>query len=172
MNMMKWLKNIALTAIFTVSFSTQAAVITDVVAVNELVTAPQAASWTHNLNNTSFTLGSAQSATLSIEFWDDENRFFRDGLEFASIIVGTIDFRDGSFIYVPTKDWMGSLGLNSLASLNTTGLLDVTVWSTLGDFYIGNSTLNVTTASVPEPGTVMLLLLGLLGLAAARKTRA
>src|SRR5690606_7999213 len=126
MSTAKWLKGAVLAVLVSVGFSANAGVITDVVEVDTYVGWWESTSWTHDLNDDGFTLGSAQSATLSIEFWDDGG--FLDLGELATIVVGTIDFLDGSFVYVPTKDWTGALGLNSLVALNTTGLLTVTVW--------------------------------------------
>lgn len=171
MSIAKWLKGAVLAVLVSVGFSANAGVITDVVEVDTYVGWWESTSWTHDLNDDGFTLGSAQSATLTIEFWDDDKKLWDLG-ELATIVVGTIDFLDGAFIYVPTTDWSGALGLNSLASLNANGLLSVKVWSDFGDFFVGNSTLEVVTASVPEPSALMLLALGLLGLVAARKQRA
>src|SRR5690606_41830344 len=63
--------------------------------------------------------GSAESAILTIKFWDDSS--FMDFLlpESARIIVGTIDFEDGQMFYNPISDWTGSLGINSLDRKST-----------------------------------------------------
>lgn len=164
-----WLTKITLAAAFLLSISAQAAVITDVVAVDTYVGNWGSTTWTHDINDQGFVWGSAESASISIQFWDDQKW---DLPELASIIIGTIDFHDGEIIYNAVSDWSGALGFNSLASLNANGLLQVKVWSLLGDFRIGNSTLNVTTAdavSVPESGSIVLLALGLLGLAVLRR---
>lgn len=169
MTIAKWLKGGLLAALFSFGLTAQAGVITDTVEVNRFVDWFDSYSWQHDINDDGFVLGSAQSATLTIEFWDDGG--FLDLGELATIVVGKIDFLDGAIVYNPVSDWVGTLGLNSIAFLNASGLLSVKVWSYLGDFYIGTSTLEVITASVPEPSTFMLLALGLLGLVAARRQR-
>lgn len=169
------LKNAVAAAVLASSLNANAGLITDIVAVDEYVGWFDHAKWTHDLNDNGFVLGSAQSATLSIQFWDDGGRF--DLGELATIIVGTIDFADGSWIYNPVSDWNQTIGINSLASLNSNGLLNVKVWSDFGDFYVGNSTLDVTTRDeqpnpVPEPSTLGLIGFGLGALILARRKQA
>jgi hypothetical protein len=158
-------------AIFSVlllsSFQAFANVITDVEEVNSRVGWFDSVSWTHDLSDQAFTLGSAISATLSIEFSDDYDRWWTDIFpEQATIVVGIIDFLDGDLFYHAVSDWSGSLGFNSIAGLNSSGELDVRVQSDVGDFNIGKSTLEVTT--VPEPATLLLMGMGLAGLGATR----
>src|SRR5690606_33077800 len=148
----QWFKKLIAVSALLFSASGYAAVITDVKDVDTFVDWWDSTSWTHDINDDGFALGSAQSATLSIEFWDDGGLL--DLGELATIVVVTIDFLYGSFVYVSTKDWMGSLSLSSLVALNTTGLLTVKVWSCLGDIYIINSSLEVFTNSIPEPGSL------------------
>ncbi len=170
-----WIKMAIASCALVLSGMSSAGVITDTESVDVKLNTWQVATWTHDLTDNAepFSLGSAISGMLSIEFWDDE----RDlpgilGGELATIVVGSIDFLDGSFIYSPTSDWSGSLGLNSLASLNSSGLLSVKVWSDYGDFYIGKSTLSVITSDVPEPSGLLLLGLGMFGLAVLRRRKA
>lgn len=156
--------------------STQAVagVITDVEVIDSYVGYWQSASWTHDLSDQAFTPGSAVGGALTIEFSDDGVRDFFGLLpdlgEVATIVVGIIDFQDGELFYTPTSDWAGNIGINSLASLNSDGKLDVKVWSDFGDFYVGNSILEVTT-SVPEPSILGLLGMGLLAFGAVRSRR-
>lgn len=167
--MFQLLKKIAVATLFMASVTAHAGVIVDVEEVNTYVGMWSSTTWTHDLSDNGLVLGSAQSADISIQFWDDQRR---DLPELASIIIGSLDLQDGAIVYNPTSNWSGALGFNSIASLNAYGLLEVNVWSLFGDFYIGDSTLTVTTAdvvSVPEASSLALLVLGLLSLVACRR---
>ena len=162
----QWVKKIVVAAALMVSSTCFAGVITDTQEVNKLVNIFTPASWTHNILDNGFTLGTAKNATLSIQLKDDQAN---DGLEYADIVVGFFDFEDGALFYKATSDWAGSLGISSIAKLNNTGIIDISVFSSLGDFIVGKSTLTVNTTDVPEPGSLILLGLGVLGLGIARK---
>lgn len=165
---LQWVKRVVAAAAFLVSSTCFAGVITDTQEVNKLVNILTPASWTHNILDNGFTLGTAQSATLTVQLKDDSKT---DGAEVANIVVGFFDFEDGVAFYNATSDWTGALGISSIASLNANGLLDVSVFSTWGDFIVGNSTLTVNTSDVPEPGSLILLGLGLFGLGLARRQK-
>lgn len=167
----QWLKKIIAAAAVMVAANAQAGLITDVVAVNKTIDFAESKSWTHNILDQGFELGSALSATLSIEFRDDKKDPWYWPFETAVIQLGSFDLQDGGLSLTPTVTWTGDVGISSLIKLNSNGALFVKVTSISGDFIIGNSVLSVITkdVEVPEPGTVMLLSLGLLGLVAARR---
>jgi len=65
-----------------------------------------------------------------------------------------------------------NVGLAGVAALNSTGMLDVSITRLTGDFGLWEVTLLAdVTRAVPEPGTLGLLLLGILGLGVARRTQ-
>jgi len=169
---MKSLKVLILMIVSLVSINAFAGLITDVEAVNKTVSAPHKVSWVHNIFDQGFIAGTAQSASIVIQFRDDKDPWYAP-FETALIQIGSFDFKDGGIDFNPTQDWKGNLGIKSLLKLNTNGTLFVEVTSLLGDFTILNSTLTVITkdVEVPEPGTLGLLLLGLAGFA-VRKIRA
>lgn len=169
--MIKSLKSLVVAAVCLLSVNSFAGLITDVEAVNKTVSITKSVSWTHNILDQGFTLGSAESASILIEFRDDKSDSWLQPFETALVQIGFFDAQDGGLVLNPTVNWSGNLGLSSLVKLNADGTLFVQVTSLLGDFIIGKSTLSVVAkeVSVPESSSLMLLGLGLLGLGLMRR---
>jgi len=167
----KSLKSLVVAAACLLSVNSFAGLITDVEADNKTDSITKSVSWTHNILDQGFTLGSAESASILIEFRDDKSDPWFQPFETALIQIGFFDVQDGGLVLNPTVNWNGNLGLSSLVKLNADGTLFVQVTSLLGDFVIGNSTLNVVAkdVSVPESSSLMLFGLGLLGLGLMRR---
>lgn len=150
--------------IISMTETASAGVIVDVVPQNEFVNLRNPLEYQHNLLAKGFVLGTAISGSLSINIYDDQDLLG----EGAVITVENFDFDTGgvwgAVVFSATPGWANNLGINALAALNEHGYLKVQI-NGIGDFWVGNSTLTIETAEVPEPATLSLLALGLLGFA-------
>jgi len=151
--------------------------LTDTVEQNVYVGMWDSYSYTHDLTDDGFTPGSALRGNLEIQFSDDGGQ--ADGWEIVLVAVEDFDFDTDGLIF-PVDAFSTDLGVSALAQVNATGILDVSVYSLWGDFYVGKSVLTIDTgtgeqaierASVPEPTILALLGFGALGFGFARRTR-
>ncbi|MBU0544449.1 MAG: PEP-CTERM sorting domain-containing protein [Proteobacteria bacterium] len=103
------------------------------------------------------------SATLLISFTDDE----RDRLNPLTwdIGIGWTESGQWDFGSVDTGLYPYDVNVDFLAD----GIFQVTIASVWGDFYINQSDLTINYTPVPEPTTMLLLGLGLLGVAGIRR---
>jgi hypothetical protein len=154
-------------ALFAVSSVANAIMVTDTEDIgNFFDTWGETVAWDHYIGDDVAVGSVVESAGLELYFTDDSG-----GLDLAIVVVELFDFQDGGLIVIDSGIIDLDVGLTGLASLTDTGYLDVSVTGIWGNFALDRSVLTAHVASVPEPGTLVLLGLGLVGIGFASSQR-
>jgi len=171
----------SLIAVAAVSGTAQAAFIpatwTDDYITDQVVSPGSPAEYFHDITFDGFKPGSdlVTSFLLTIDLYSNSTSRWFQGIATVDAGFGTtnpfvINFGDSAY---------KGTSLLGLFSLNLEGLLDVSVSSIIGEFELTGSHLVAkgfqsvaSVPSVPEPGTLALLGLGLLGIAAGVRRKA
>ena len=136
----------------------------------------QSYTYTHNVNDNGFRPGvdGITGFHLSVNLADDANdRRWDPELAYVDLPGPLGDGFVGNFGL--SGEEFGGWSLLGLFELNTLGTLTVTISSIIGDFNLVGSTLTAhglsNVASVPEPGALGLLGIGLMGVAFSLRRR-
>ncbi len=165
--MKKILLTIFAISLFAMASISSAGIITDTVYQSVRLDTWDSHSYTHSLLDDGFTPGAdvVVDGTLAIDIFDDRDYW----PEIVIFTVEAFDLDTGGFTF--GSAFFGDLEVNALSAINADGLLDVTITSFFGDFYVGNSVLTVNTQSVPTPPLLLLMSLGLMGLGVIRRRK-
>jgi hypothetical protein len=139
---------------------------------DQYIAAKTAFSYTHDIRDDGFQplQDIVYGYSLSVDLFDNPATVATKKIALVDV-PGTL----GDKVYFDLSGQeFGGWSLAGYAQLALTGLYDVTIRSLSGDFFLGSSTLVVRgddRHSVPEPGAIALLLLGVLGAAWAWRSR-
>lgn len=169
------IKSVLAAALLAGSFSAHAVPVTWVDTIDftpDRYIAPNSSySYTHNILDNGYNPGVdyIYGYSLSVNLYDDGDRDLDVALiDVPGLLGDTVFFNLSGVEY-------GGWSLEGLAQLTFTGTYGVTITSLIGDFFLGSSTLTVrgeeNSRSVPEPGTLGLLGLGLLGVGAGMRKK-